>query len=53
MALQFYLAAPTRQISVLFFTSNILVKIHSDFLVLGFLIGVGVMEYLVLLSVNH
>ena len=52
IVLHFDLAAPTRRVAVFFFTSNMLVKIHSDFLVLGLLTGVGVMIDLGLLSVN-
>ena len=51
-ALRFYLAAPTQQAAVFFFTSNMLVKRHSDFLVRGLLTGVDVMGYIGLLSVN-
>ena len=50
--LRFVLAAPTQRIAVFFFTYNILVKTHSDFLSLSFLSGVGVMVDLGLLLVN-
>ena len=50
--LRFDLAAMNLRIEKLFFTSNMLVKIHSDFLALGFLTGVGVMGSLGLLLVN-
>ena len=43
IAMRFDLAALTRWIAVLFLTSNMLVKRHSDFLTLGLLTGVGVM----------
>ena len=46
------LSAPTRQIAVFFFASNMVVKRYSDFLELGFLTGVGFMGDIVLLSVN-
>ena len=52
IVLCFNLAAPTQRIEVLFFTYNMVVKRHSDFIALGFLNGVGVMEDLGLLSVN-
>ena len=52
IALHFDLAARTRQITAFFFTHNILMKIHSIFLVLGFLTGIGVMGDLGLLLVN-
>ena len=52
IALRFDLAAPTWRIAVFFFMYNMLVKIHSDFLALGFLTGVTVMVYMGLLSVN-
>ena len=46
------LAAPTQQIVVIFFTYNMLVKIHSGFLALSLLTGVEFMVYLILLSVK-
>ena len=52
IALRSDLEAPTQQILVFFFTSNMLVKIHSDFTALGLLSVGGVMGYLGLLSVN-
>ena len=52
MALCLDFSAPTRRFSVLFLTSNMLVKRHSDFLVLGFLTGVDVIGTLVLSSVT-
>ena len=42
MDLCFYFAAPIRRFAVLFLTSNMLVKRHSDFLALYFLAGVDV-----------
>ena len=51
--LYFNLSAPNQQMAVLFFTSNMLVKRHSDFLSLGFLTGVGVMVDLGLLLVDY
>ena len=51
-ALRLNLVAPTRQISVFFFTSNMLVKRHSDFIALGFLTSAGVMGYMGLLLIN-
>ena len=51
-ALRFYLEYLTRRVAVLFFTYNMLVKRHGDFIVLGFLTGVDVMGYMGLLSVN-
>ena len=51
--LWFDLANLTQQIAVFFFTSNMLVKRHSDFLAFIFLNGVGFMGYLGLLSNNH
>ena len=41
--LHFDLAAPIQRGAVLFFTSDMLVKRHSDFPELGFLTGVDVM----------
>ena len=52
IALRFDLAAPTLQVVVLFFTSNMLVKSHSSFLALGLLTGVYVMGDMVLLLVH-
>ena len=46
------LAAPTWRVAVLFFTYNMLVKRHSDFLAIGFLTGVDVMGYTGLSLVN-
>ena len=46
------LEAPTRRVAVLFFTSNMLVKRHSDFIALSLLDDVDVMGYMELLSVN-
>ena len=53
IALRFDLAALTRRIAFFLFTYNMLLKIHSDILALGFLTGVGVMGYMGLLSVNN
>ena len=52
MALRFDFAATKRSFSVFGLTSNILVKIHSGFLALGFLTGVGVIGTLGILSVT-
>ena len=52
IALRFDLEAPTQQVAVLFFTSKMLVKRHSDFLAFGFLTGVDIMVYTGMLSVN-
>ena len=50
--LRFDLEAPTGRVEVLFFTYNMLVKIHSDCLALGFLTGVDVMGDMGLSFVN-
>ena len=47
------LAAPTRRVAVLFFTSKMLAKRHSDFLALGLLTGVDVIGDMGLSSVNN
>ena len=52
MALCLDFAAPIRRFAVLFLTSNMLVKRHSDFLALSFLNGDYVIVTLELLSVN-
>ena len=49
---RFDLETPTQQVAVLFFTSNMLLKRHSDFLALDLLTGVGIMGDLGLLLVN-
>ena len=51
ISLWFYLAAPTQRIAI-FFTCNMLVKRHSDFIALGLLTVVGVMGDMGLLPVN-
>ena len=53
MALRLDFAATIRRVSVLGLASNMLVKRHSDFLTLGFLIGVNVIFTLGQLYVNH
>ena len=52
MALLLDSAATIRRFAVFGLTSNMLVKIHSTFLVLGFLTGVDVLGTLGLLSVT-
>ena len=51
--LRFDSAAPTRRVAVLFFTSYMLVKRHSEFVSLGFLTGVDVMVHMGLLLVHN
>ena len=53
MNLCFGFAAPIRCFAVFFLTSNMMVKRHSDFLVLCFLTGVDFIGALVMLSVTH
>ena len=52
MALRLAFVAPTRRFAVLFLTYNMLVKRHSDFLLLGFLTGVDVKGRIGLSSVS-
>ena len=52
MALRLYFAATKRLFAVLGLTSNMLVNKHSDFLALGFLSGVDVIDTLGMLSMN-
>ena len=52
MDLSFYFAAPTRRFAVFGLTPNMLVKIHSDLLALGFLTDVVVIGTLGLLCVS-
>ena len=52
IALHFYLSDPTLRVAVLFFASNVLVKIPIDFLALVLLTGFYVMGYMGLLLVN-
>ena len=53
MDMSFYFAAPIRRFAVLFLTSNMLVKTHSDSLALVFLTSIYVIGILELLSVTH
>ena len=53
IALRFDLAAPNRRVEVLIFTSNMLVKRHSDFISLGLLTGVDVMGDVGMSLVNN
>ena len=52
MALRLDFASTKRRFSAVGLTSNMLVKIYSDFLALGFLTGVDVIVTLGLLSVT-
>ena len=52
MALRFDFSAKIRRFAVFCLTSNMLVERHSDFLALGFLTGVDVIDTLGLLYVT-